>query len=95
MTESGALASRGSLSIWFDPEAQLLVARTGNYGRQPMFADAALKACLTMKTLFGLALRQTIELVTSLLYLAGLDRPAQDFCNLCRCQKTQTVRIPY
>ncbi len=53
-----ALAKRGSLSIWFDPETQWLSAPTGRRGRQPVFADAAVQACLTLKALFGLPLRQ-------------------------------------
>ena len=32
-----------------------------------MFTDAAIQACLTLKALFGLPLRQTTVMVTSLL----------------------------
>lgn len=90
-----ALARRGSLSIWFDPETQWLAAPTGKRGRQPVFTDAAIQACLTLKALFGLPLRQTTGLVASLLELAGLDWPVPDFSTLGRRQKTLTVHIPY
>jgi hypothetical protein len=90
-----ALAKRGSLSIWFDPETQWLAAPTGRRGRQPVFTDAAIQACLTLKALFGLPLRQTTGLVASLLELAGLDWPVPDFSTLCRRQKHLIVHIPY
>lgn len=44
-------------------------------GRQPVFADAAIQACLTLKVLFGLPSRQAAGLVARLLELAGLDWP--------------------
>lgn len=91
---SAALARRRSLSIWFDPETQWLAAPTGKRGRQPVFTDAAIQACLTLKALFGLPLRQATGLVASLLELAGLDWPVPDFSTLSRRQKTLTVHIP-
>ena len=50
-----ALRQRGSLSIWFDPETEWLAAPTGKRGRQPIFTDAAIQTCLTLKALFGLS----------------------------------------
>src|SRR3990167_7002927 len=90
-----ALARRGSLSIWFNPETQWLAAPTGRRGRQPVFTDAAIQVCLTLKALFGLPLRQTTGMVASLLGLAGLDWPVPDYSTLCRRQKTLTVHVPY
>ena len=92
---NAALARRGSLSIWFDPETQWLAAPTGKRGRQPGFTDAAIQACLTLKALFGLPLRQTAGMAASLLELTGLDWPVPDFSTLCLRQKTLTVHIPY
>jgi hypothetical protein len=46
---------------------------TGKRGRQPDYSDAAIQTCLTMKVLFGMALRQTTGFVESLLQLSGLD----------------------
>jgi hypothetical protein len=92
---NAALAKRGSLSAWFDPETRWLAAPTGKRGRQPVLTDAAIQACLTLKALFGLPFRQTTGMVASLLELAGLDWPVPDFSTLCRRQKTPTVHIPY
>lgn len=54
-----ALRRRGSLTIWFDPAMTWEAAPTGKRGRQPDYSDAAIQTCLTMKVLFGMALRQT------------------------------------
>ncbi len=46
---------------------------TGRLGGQQAYSDEAIQACLTIKVLFGLALRQTAGFVASLLRLAELD----------------------
>ncbi len=43
-----------------------------------MFSDAAIQFCLSTKILFKLPLRQTEDMVASLLRLAGLDWPVPD-----------------
>ncbi|MRH22239.1 IS5 family transposase [Rhodovulum strictum] len=90
-----ALKRRGSLTIWFDPDMAWEAAPTGKRGRQPHYTDAAIQTCLTMKVLFGMALRQTTGFVESLLRLIGLDRDVPDFSTLSRRQKTLKVNIPY
>jgi Transposase DDE domain len=67
-----ALKRRGSLTIWFDPAMAWGAAPTGKRGRQPDYSDAAIQTCLTMKVLFGMALRQTTGFVESLLRLIDL-----------------------
>jgi hypothetical protein len=66
---------------------------TGKRGRQPLYSDAAVQTCLTMKVLFGTALRQTTGFVESLLQLMGLDWEVPDFSTLSRRQKTLAVNI--
>jgi len=90
-----ALKRRGSLTIWFDPEMCWDAVPTGKRGRQPTYSDAAVQTCLTMKVLFGMALRQTTGFVDSLLRLVGLDWTVPDFSTLSRRQKTLAVNIPY
>lgn len=68
---------------------------TGKRGRQPTYSDAAIQTCLTMKVLFGMALRQTTGFVESLLKLTGLDWSVPDFSTLSRRQKTLAVTIQY
>ncbi|MBT0671127.1 IS5 family transposase [Novosphingobium profundi] len=91
---NAALAQRGSLQVWFDPGMQWLAPPTGKRGRQPVFSDAAIQACLTLKGVFKLPLRQTTGMVASLLEMAGLDWPVPDFSTLSRRQKTLLVEIP-
>ena len=79
-----ALKRRGSLTVWFDPDLTWAAAPTGKRGRQPVCSDAAVQTCLTMKVLFGMALRQTTGFVESLLSLIGLDWAVPDFSTLGR-----------
>ena len=46
-----ALRQRGSLSIWFDPEAPWLAEPRGKRGRSATFTDAAVQTCLTLRAL--------------------------------------------
>jgi hypothetical protein len=66
-SHNAAHKPRGSLQIWFDPETVWLAAPSGKRSRSATFTDAAIQACLTLKALFGLPLRQATGLVASLL----------------------------
>jgi hypothetical protein len=90
-----ALKRRGPLTIWFDPAMTWEAAPTGKRGRQPDYSDAAIQTCLTLKVLFGMALRQTTGFVESLLRLIDLDWAVPNFSTLSRRQKTLMVNIPY
>ena len=90
-----ALKRRGSLTIWFDPAMTWEAVPTGKRGRQPDYSDAAIQTCLTMKVLFGMALRQTTGFVERRLRMIGLDWAVPDFSTLSRRQKTLKVNIPY
>ena len=68
---------------------------SGRRGRQQTYSAAAIQACLTLKVLFGLPLRQTTGVVESMLKLVGLDWSVPDFSTQCRRQKTLSVAIPY
>ncbi len=75
---NNALKRRGSLTIWFDPAMTWEAAPTGKRGRQPDYSDAAIRTCLTIKVLSGMALRQTTGFVESLPGLTGLDPSLED-----------------
>ncbi len=85
-----ALKRRGSLTIWFDPEMTWEAAPSGRRGRQQSYSDAAIQTCLSMKALFGMALRQTTGFVESLLRLAGLDWTVSDFSTLKQPDRTRS-----
>ena len=92
---NAALRRRGSLLVWLDREMEWHAPARHCAGRPQTFSDAAIQFCLSIKVLFGLALRQTIGMVTSLLELAGLDWPVPDYSTLCRRQKTVTIQVPF
>ena len=94
-TYNSALRERGSLLIWLDKEMAWHAPLEGRPGRPPVFSNAAIQFCLSIKVLFKLPLRQTAGMVASLLHLAGLDWPVPDYSTLCRRQKTLQVQIPY
>jgi hypothetical protein len=66
-----ALRSRGSLTIWFTEEAlegwkaQPRMTRGG----QPLYSNLAIETALTLRAVFRLALRQSEELIGSIIRL--------------------------
>lgn len=92
---NASLKARGSLTVWLDKDMQWYATVSGKRGRQRTFSDAAIQFCLSIKCLFGLALRQSLGLVESLLRLAGLDWRVPDFSTVCRRQKDLSVKQPY
>jgi hypothetical protein len=94
-TYNDALRKRGSLLIWLEKEMAWHAPHEGRLGRPPVFSNAAIQFCLSIKVLFKLPLRQTAGMVASLLRLAGLDWPVPDYSTLCRRQKTLKVQIRY
>ena len=90
-----ALKARGSLTIWLDKSMSWFTAASGKRGRSPQFSHAAIQFCLTIKNLFGLALRQTTGFVESLLALSGLMWPVPDFSTLCRRRRSLDVQVAY
>src|SRR3954466_9021331 len=69
-----ALRARGSLTVWFTPEAVAAwaAAPRTTRGGQPSFSDLAITTALTLWPVFGLALRQTEGLIGSVLQLLDL-----------------------
>ena len=92
---NASLRKRGSLLIWVDTDMTWRAPRDGRPGHTPVFSDAAIQFCLSIKVLFKLPLRQTAGMLASLLKLAGLDWPVPDVSTQCRRQKTLAVQVPY
>ena len=88
---NAALKARGSLTLWLDSDMQWLAAPSGKRGRQHLFSDACIQFCLSIKCLFGLALRQSLGLVESLLVWRGwpggcrTSAPCADARRHCGC----------
>jgi len=66
---------------------------SGKRGRSQKYSEAAIQFCLTIKSLFNLALRQAMGMAQSLLELAGLDWQVPDFSTVSRRQKILSVTI--
>jgi len=82
----GSLRNRGSLTIWFTPEAIAgwkAQPRT-TPGRQRHYSDLAIEAALTLRTMFRLALRQSEGLIGSIMKMLEIDLPAPDHTTLSR-----------
>src|SRR5690242_1783003 len=91
-----ALRARGSLTVWFTPEAIAAwraEPRTGR-GGQSRYSDLAIATTLTLRAVFRLALRQTEGLIGSILQLLGLDLPVPDHSTLSRRAATLAVPRP-
>ena len=56
--DNAARRRRGSLLVWLDREMGWLAPAGRRPGRPQTFSDAAIQFCLSIKVLFGLALRQ-------------------------------------
>ena len=79
-----ALRNRGSLTIWFTPEAIAgwkAQART-TPGGQRHYSDLAIETALTLRAVFRLALRQSEGLIGSIMQLLEIDLPVPDHTTL-------------
>jgi hypothetical protein len=88
-----ALRRRGSLTVWFTAAAIAAwraEPRT-TPGGQPHYSTLAITTALTMRTVFGLALRQTEGLIASVVALLGLALAVPDHSTLSRRSKTLEV----
>ena len=88
------LRARGSLTVWFTPEAiaAWAAAPRTSRGGQPSYSDLAITTALTLRAVFRLALRQTEGLIGSVLQLLGLDLPVPDHSTLSR--RAETLEVP-
>ena len=85
-----ALRRRGSLTVWFTDEAIAAwraEPRT-TPGGQPHYSTLAITTALTMRAVFGLALRQTEGLIGSVIALLGLALTVPDHSTMSRRSKT-------
>ena len=80
------LRRRGSLTLWMTPEAlsSWQAPKRTTRGGQPRYPDLAIETALTRGLVFGLRLRQTEGVLTSVLKLIGLDLAVPDHTTLSR-----------
>src|SRR5215208_5129493 len=88
------LRARGSLTVWFTPEAVAAwaAAPRTTRGGQASYSDLAIATALTLRAVFRLALRQTEGLIGSILQLLDLDLAVPDHSTLSR--RAETLKLP-
>src|SRR5215217_3236541 len=88
------LRARGSLTVWFTPEAVAAwaAAPRTTRGGQASYSDLAIATALTLRAVFRLGLRQTEGLIGSVLQLLDLDLAVPDHSTLSR--RAETLEMP-
>jgi IS5 family transposase len=84
-----ALVARGAITLWID-EAVVAGWRASG-GKGWLYGDAAILCALSLRAVFGLALRQTEGFLGDLTRLLGLVLPVPDHTTLSRRAATLTV----
>ena len=79
-----SLCNRGSLTIWFTPEAiaSWKAQPRTTPGGQRHYSDLAIETALTLRTVFRLALRQSEGLIGSIMKMLEIDLPVPDHTTL-------------
>jgi Transposase DDE domain len=92
-----ALVRRGSLTLWVEERTLgvwLDQDRPARRGRRRTYTDAAVLCALTLREVYGLPLRSTQGLVSSVLRLMGADLPAPHYSTLSRRAASLEVKLP-
>ncbi|SER75735.1 Transposase DDE domain-containing protein, partial [Pseudovibrio axinellae] len=81
-----SLRRRGDVTVWISDAVahQWAADRRTTRGGQAKYSSLAIETCLTVRVVFGLALRQTQGFMRSLLQLMKLDLVVPDFSTLSR-----------
>lgn len=84
------LRRRGSMTLWVTPEAlgSWAAPRRKTRGGQPRYSDLSIETTLMLGMVFGLRLRQSEGLLSSVLDMMGLDLPVPDHTTLSRRART-------
>ena len=88
------LRARGDVTIWFSNKAigRWISRSSGAPGGPRLYSDLAIETALTLRTVFGLALRQTEGFVGSILRILGVDHlPSPDHTTLSR--RAQSLKV--
>ncbi len=94
---NAALVQRGSLTLWVSAEVIAewkTTEKTGKPGASKAYSDLAIQTLLSLKVLYGLALRQTIGFAGSIFELMGVTVDLPVHTTLSRRQKTLAINLP-
>lgn len=91
------LKQRGSLTFWISEEVLegwLEPEKTGKQGASRKYTDQAIRTMVTIKSIMGLAGRQTEGFVESLFVLMGVDLPVPDHSTISRRIGKLEIKLP-
>jgi hypothetical protein len=94
---NSALVRRGSLTLWVEQRAVNRWrerSRPARRGRRRLYSDLAITCALTLREVYGLPLRATQGLVSSVLRLLGTGLSAPHYSTLSRRAATLEVKLP-
>jgi hypothetical protein len=94
---NSALVRRGSLTLWVEQGAVNRWRDTTapvRRGRRRFYSDLAVTCALTLREVYGLPLRATQGLVSSVLRLLGSDLSAPHYSTLSRRAASLEVKLP-
>ena len=91
-----ALVNRGSITLWV--ESDVLAAwktnqKTGKRGASKQYSDLAIETLLTLKSVYRLALRQTIGFARSIFKLMNVDLALPHYSTLSRRAAKLSVKL--
>lgn len=84
-----SLVQRGSLTIWFSPEAveSWLAEKKNKKGRPTVYSNEAILCALMIKAVYGQPFRALRGLLLSLVALLGVELPIPCYTRICRRAK--------
>ncbi|MEL6171560.1 MAG: IS5 family transposase, partial [Pseudomonadota bacterium] len=94
---NAGVKQRGSLTFWLDEaaiEGWQEPAKSGRRGASRTYSDLAIATFETLKSVYGLAGRQTEGLLGSLLELMGVDLPVPEHSTVSRRKGQLQVTLP-
>lgn len=90
-----ALVKRGSLTLWFSQETidnwRFDATKSGHGNQQ--YSDTVISCGLVLKQVYGLTLRATEGMMSSVIDLLGLSLKVPDYSTICRRGKTLAVKL--
>lgn len=94
---NAGLKQRGSLTFWLSDDAidgWLEPELTGRRGASPTYTDLAIATFETLKSVYGLAGRQTEGFITSLFELMGVALPVPEHSTVSRRKSKLSITLP-
>lgn len=91
-----ALVNRGSLTLWIEPSVLEIwknTEKTGKPGASNDYSDLAIETLLTLKSVYRLALRQTIGMARSIFKLMAVELEIPHYSTLSRRAATLSVKL--